>query len=75
MIGQPVVLFAQRSAPIIQEAWGFKLGTLICFTPVPVFSWWSAIASTNLPDWGQAAEIAFHAIFPQLVLVPEFTTH
>ncbi len=28
-----------------------------------------AIASKNLPDWGQAAEIAFQAIFPQLVVL------
>ena len=28
-----------------------------------------ANAPTNLPDWGQAAEIAFHTIFPQLVLL------
>jgi hypothetical protein len=27
-----------------------------------------AIASTNLPDWGQAAEIAFQTIFPHLVV-------
>jgi hypothetical protein len=26
-------------------------------------------ASTNLPNWGQAAEIAFQTIFPQLVLL------
>lgn len=25
--------------------------------------------STNLPDWGQAAEIAFQTIFPHLVLL------
>ncbi|WDD36166.1 transposase (plasmid) [Nostoc sp. UHCC 0926] len=29
----------------------------------------TAIASTNLPDWGQAAEIAFQTIFPQLVVL------
>jgi len=29
----------------------------------------TAIASTNLPDWAQAAEIAFKTIFPQLVLL------
>jgi len=29
----------------------------------------SEVASTNLPDWGQAAEIAFKTIFPQLVLL------
>ncbi len=27
-----------------------------------------AIASKNLPDWGQAAEIAFQTIFPHLVV-------
>ncbi|MEH2361528.1 hypothetical protein, partial [Nostoc sp.] len=27
-----------------------------------------AFASTNLPNWGQAAEIAFQTIFPKLVL-------
>ncbi|MBW4617661.1 MAG: hypothetical protein KME21_31620 [Desmonostoc vinosum HA7617-LM4] len=26
-------------------------------------------AATSLPDWGQAAEIAFQTIFPQLVLL------
>ena len=26
-------------------------------------------ASTNLPDWGQAAEIAFQTIFPQLMVL------
>jgi hypothetical protein len=30
-------------------------------------SW--AIAPTNLPDWGQAAEIAFQTIFPHLVVL------
>ena len=29
----------------------------------------TAIASTNLPDWGQAAEIAFQTIFPQLLVL------
>jgi hypothetical protein len=29
----------------------------------------TTVASTNLPNWGQAAEIAFQAIFPQLVLL------
>ncbi|ARV62827.1 hypothetical protein BZZ01_03210 [Nostocales cyanobacterium HT-58-2] len=29
----------------------------------------TAIASTNLPDWGQAAEIAFQPIFLQLVVL------
>ena len=29
----------------------------------------TAIASTNLPDWGQAAEIAFQTIFPHLVVL------
>lgn len=29
----------------------------------------TAIAPTNLPDWGQAAEIAFQTIFPQLVVL------
>ena len=28
-----------------------------------------AIASTKRPDWGQAAEIVFQTIFPQLVLL------
>jgi hypothetical protein len=28
-----------------------------------------AIAKTNLPDWGQAAEIAFQTIFPHLVVL------
>ncbi|MDF5732332.1 MAG: hypothetical protein PUP92_31110 [Rhizonema sp. PD38] len=28
-----------------------------------------AVASTNLPDWGQAAEIAFQTIFAQLVVL------
>ncbi len=28
-----------------------------------------AFASTSLPDWGQAAEIAFQTIFPQLVVL------
>jgi hypothetical protein len=29
----------------------------------------TAIAKTNLPDWGQAAEIAFQTIFPHLVVL------
>ena len=29
----------------------------------------SASAFTNLPDWGQAAEIAFQTIFPHLVIL------
>ena len=29
----------------------------------------TTIAFTNLPDWGQAAEIAFQTIFPQLVVL------
>jgi hypothetical protein len=28
-----------------------------------------AIAFRNLPDWGQAAEIAFQTIFPHLVML------
>ena len=36
-------------------------------TAMPAASY--ANAPTNLPDWGQAAEIAFHTIFPQLVLL------
>ena len=28
-----------------------------------------AIAKTNLPDWGQAAEVAFQTIFPHLVVL------
>ncbi len=28
-----------------------------------------AIAKTNLPDWGRAAEIAFQTIFPHLVVL------
>jgi hypothetical protein len=27
-----------------------------------------SIATTNLPDWGQAAQIAFQTFFPQLLL-------
>ncbi|WP_407900356.1 hypothetical protein [Scytonema sp. NUACC26] len=29
----------------------------------------TAIAKTNLPDWGEAAAIAFQTIFPQLVVL------
>jgi hypothetical protein len=29
----------------------------------------ASFASTNLPDWGQAAEIAFQTIFPHLVVL------
>jgi hypothetical protein len=29
----------------------------------------TAIAKTNLPDWGQAAEIAFQTIFPHKVML------
>ena len=27
-----------------------------------------AIATTDLPDWGEAAQLAFQTIFPQLLL-------
>ena len=29
----------------------------------------AAIASDELPDWGEAAEIAFHTIFPHLAVL------
>ena len=35
----------------------------------------TAITLTKPPDGRQAAEIAFQTIFPQLVVVPEFTTY
>jgi hypothetical protein len=43
------------------------------FPAIYVLAHWAqlqtAIASKNLPDWGQAALIAFQTIFPQLVVL------
>ncbi len=43
--------------------WAY-LSTAIRQTPPHI-----AIAKTNLPDWGRAAEIAFQTIFPHLVML------
>ena len=48
--------------------WAY-LSRAVASTNLPDWQQAAAIASKNLPDWRQAAEIAFQTIFPHLVVL------